>query len=63
MTANGPALAEIASCTCCSIRLTVNVEKSGSFRSGTIIRTPRSANFLVKNAAFDDCGEDANPCR
>ena len=54
---------EIRSSSCCSIRETVSVENAGRLRSGHKNVIPFSANRSAKNVAFDDCGEDAKPCR
>jgi hypothetical protein len=50
-------------CTCRSIRLTVSVEKSGALKSGVCISMPCAESFDRKNAALDECADEAKPCK
>ena len=64
MSATGPGgPSSIASCTCWIMRLTVSVEKSGALKSGVCISTPCAESLDRKNAAFDECADEAKPCR
>ncbi len=45
------------------MRVTVSVEKSGSLKSGVTTCTPCAASLVRKNAALDDCADEAKPCK
>ena len=45
------------------IRVTVSDRKSGSLKSGVRSWMPCGRSFEAKNAALDDCADEAKPCR
>jgi hypothetical protein len=45
------------------MRVIVNVANAGWLKSGHENPTPCAASSRSNRVAFDDCGEDAKPCR